>query len=83
MHPVAVEFEFMEPFRPFRRLVDQSGELRFDPTRQRRRFSVLPSLKRSRHQSASHQQPYLTARIGLNSRLIPTSSMIDRKCERE
>ena len=29
MHPVAVEFDFMEPVRPVRRLVDQSGELRF------------------------------------------------------
>jgi hypothetical protein len=33
MHPVAVVFEFVQPFRPVRRLVDQFGELRFDPTR--------------------------------------------------
>jgi hypothetical protein len=32
MHPIAVEFDFMEPNRPFRRLVDELGELRFDPT---------------------------------------------------
>jgi hypothetical protein len=57
--------------------------LRFDPGRQRRRFSALPSLERSHHQSTSHLKPYLTARTGLNSRLTPTSSMIDRKCERD
>src|SRR6201984_1648472 len=32
LHPMAVEFDFMEPNRPFRRLVDELGELRFDPT---------------------------------------------------
>jgi hypothetical protein len=62
---------------------DQFGELRFDPTRQRRRFSALPSRERSHHQLTSHQKPYLTARIGLNSRLGPTSSMINRTCERD
>jgi hypothetical protein len=64
-----------------RRLVDQFGELRFDPTRQRRRFSALPFRERSHHQSTSHQKPHLTARTGLNSRLSPTSSMTDRKYE--
>jgi hypothetical protein len=34
-------------------------------------------------QLTSPQKPCLTARIGLNSRLGPTSSMIDRKCERD
>ena len=34
-------------------------------------------------QFTSPQKPYLTARIELNSRLGPTSSMIDRKCERD
>jgi len=46
VHPVAVEFEFMQPLRPFRRLVDQFGELRFDPTRERR-FLGAPARKRS------------------------------------
>jgi hypothetical protein len=32
MHPVAVEFDFVQPLRPIGRLVDQLGELRFDPT---------------------------------------------------
>jgi hypothetical protein len=35
MHPVTVEFDFVQPLRPFRRLVDQFGELRFDPTGER------------------------------------------------
>jgi hypothetical protein len=81
MHAVAVELELVQPFRSLRRLVDQLGELRLDPTRQRRRFSALPSRERSHHQSTSHQKPYLTARTGLNSCLGPTSSMTDRKCE--
>jgi hypothetical protein len=29
-HAVAVEFDFVQPLRPFGRLADQSGELRFD-----------------------------------------------------
>jgi hypothetical protein len=49
VHPVATEFDFMEPFRPFRRLVDQSGELRFNPNRQRRRLGASPFRERSRH----------------------------------
>jgi hypothetical protein len=40
MHPVPVEF------RPFWRLVDQFGELRFDPIRQRGRLRPLPSQQR-------------------------------------
>jgi len=49
MHPVAVEFEFVQPFRSVRRLVDKLGELRFDPGRQRHRFGAAPSAERSRH----------------------------------
>jgi hypothetical protein len=49
MHPVAVEFDLMEPLRAFRRLVDQFGELRFDPGRQRRRVGAPASGERSRH----------------------------------
>jgi hypothetical protein len=49
MHPVSVEFEFVQPLRPFRRLVDQFGELRFDPGRQRRRFGAPASDERSRY----------------------------------
>ena len=37
MHPVAVEFDFMEPAGPVGRLIDQLRELRPDPLRQRRR----------------------------------------------
>jgi hypothetical protein len=48
MHPVAVEFDFMQPFRPFWWLVDQSGELRFDPVRERRRLGASPSRERLR-----------------------------------
>ena len=36
MHPVAVEFDFVEPVWPVRRLVHQPGELRFDPAGERR-----------------------------------------------
>ena len=43
MHPIAVEFDFVEPLRPFRRLVDEFGELRFDPTGERRRFGAPTS----------------------------------------
>jgi hypothetical protein len=49
MHPVAVEFDFVEPSRPFRWVVDQLDELRFDPIRQRRRFGSRPSCERSWH----------------------------------
>ena len=40
MHPVAVEFDFVQPLGPVWRLVDQFGELRFDPGGQRRRFGA-------------------------------------------
>ena len=36
MHPVPVEFDFVQPLRPFRRLVDEFVKLRFYPTGQRR-----------------------------------------------
>jgi nucleotidyltransferase/DNA polymerase involved in DNA repair len=39
----------VEPLRPFRRLVDQLGELRFDPAGERRRFGAPPSRERSCH----------------------------------
>jgi hypothetical protein len=47
MHPVAVEFELVQPFRSVRRRVDQFGELRFDPTGERRRFGASASGERS------------------------------------
>ena len=49
MHPVAVEFEFVQPLRPVRWLVDQFGELRFHPGGQRRRLGAPSSGERSRH----------------------------------
>jgi hypothetical protein len=49
MHPVAVEFDFVEPLRPIRRLVDESGELRFDPAGERHQLGAPPSTKRPRH----------------------------------
>jgi hypothetical protein len=49
MHPVAVEFEFLQPLRTIWWLIDQFGELRFDPARQRRRFEAPASGERSRH----------------------------------
>jgi hypothetical protein len=33
MHPIPVELDLVQPLRPFRRRVDQFGELRFDPVR--------------------------------------------------
>ena len=33
MHPVAVELEFVQPLGPVWRLIDEFGELRFDPGR--------------------------------------------------
>ena len=49
MHPIAIEFELVQPFRSVRRLVDQFGELRFDPTGERRHLGATPSAERSRH----------------------------------
>jgi hypothetical protein len=49
MHSVTVEFDFVQPLRPIGRLVDQLGELRFDPTGERRRLGAPPSAERSRH----------------------------------
>jgi hypothetical protein len=48
MHPVAVEFELVQPLRSVRRLVNKFGELRFDPGRQRRRLSALLSTAATR-----------------------------------
>jgi hypothetical protein len=42
VHPVAVEFEFVQPLRSVRRLVDELGELRFDPAGECRRFGAAP-----------------------------------------
>src|SRR5262249_27007202 len=49
VHPVAVEFDFMEPVWPVGRLVDQSGELRFDAGGERRCLGAPPVVERSRH----------------------------------
>jgi hypothetical protein len=49
MHPVAVEFDFVQPLRPIGRLVNEFGELRFDPAGERRRLGTTPSAERSRH----------------------------------
>jgi hypothetical protein len=46
MHPVAVEFDFMQSLRSVGWLVDELGELRFDPIRQRGRLRPLPSQQR-------------------------------------
>jgi ATP dependent DNA ligase domain len=49
MHPVAVEFDFVQPLRPIGRLVHEFGELRFDPAGERRRLAATLSAERSRH----------------------------------
>jgi hypothetical protein len=49
MHSVAVEFDFVQPFRPFRRLVDQFGELRFYPIGEHHRFGAPDYRERSCH----------------------------------
>ncbi len=49
MHPVAVELELVQPLRPIGRLVDQLGELRFNPTGERRRLGATPSAEWSCH----------------------------------
>ncbi len=36
MHPIAVEFDFVQPPRPVQRLVDEFRELRFDAGGERR-----------------------------------------------
>jgi hypothetical protein len=49
MHPIPVEFDFMQPFRPFWRLLDQFRELRSYPIRERHRLGAWPSRGRLRH----------------------------------
>ena len=49
VHPVAVEFDFMQPLWPFGCLVDEPGELRFDPAGERRCLGAPPVVERSRH----------------------------------
>jgi len=49
MHPVVVEFDFLQPLRSVGWLVDELGELRFDPIRQRGRLRPLPSQQRACH----------------------------------
>jgi hypothetical protein len=56
MHPVAVEFDFVQPVRSFRRLVDEFGELRFHPTGERQRFRERPSRERSDHINTGHDR---------------------------
>jgi hypothetical protein len=53
MHPVPVEFDLMQPVRSFRRLVDEFGQLWFDPTGERRRFDAPVPGERSRHSSGT------------------------------
>ena len=48
MHAVAVELDFVQPVRAFRRRVDELGELRRDPLRQGGR-GAAPSRYRPRH----------------------------------
>jgi hypothetical protein len=57
VHPVPVVFDFVQPFRPIRRLIDEFGELRFDPIRQHRRFGAPPSVERSCH-VLGHDHPH-------------------------
>ena len=49
MHPVAIVFDFVQPFRSIGRLIDEFGKLRFHPSWQRRRLGATPSAERSRH----------------------------------
>jgi hypothetical protein len=51
MHAVAVELDFVQPFVALRRRVDQPGELRRHPFRQRRHLGALACRERSRHVS--------------------------------
>src|SRR6516165_8419067 len=57
MHPVAVEFDFMEPVWPVGRLVDQLGELRFDPAGERRCLGAPPVVERLRHVPGTKRAP--------------------------
>ena len=66
MHPIAVEFDFVQPFRSVRRLVDEFGELRFDPTGERRRLGAPPSAERSRH-VFRHDRPLPRIDLSLGS----------------
>jgi hypothetical protein len=68
MHPVPVEFNFVQPVRPVRRPVDQLGELRFDPTRERRRFGAPVPGERSCHvlKAAPGMPRFIMAELGGN-----------------
>jgi hypothetical protein len=48
MHAVAVELDFVEPRRAFRRRVDELSELRPDPFRQTGNFGARPARYRPR-----------------------------------
>ena len=77
MHPVAVEFDLVQPIRPVRRVVDQFGELRFHPIRQRRRFGA-PSRERFACTGAGHmQQPTIAAALALTLGFIPAQDEHD------
>jgi hypothetical protein len=47
VHSVPVIFDFVQPLRPVWRLADEFGELRFDPTGERRPFAPPRSGRRS------------------------------------
>jgi hypothetical protein len=49
VHSVTVELDFVQPVRTLGRLLDEPGELRFDPTGERRRLGATPSGERARH----------------------------------
>jgi hypothetical protein len=74
MHPVPVGLDLMQPFCPFRRLVNQLHQLRFDPSGQPTRFAVRLFSPRFHHASCARDRAYLHGR---NVRLFKVFDLRD------
>jgi hypothetical protein len=75
MHPVPVELDFVQPCGPFRRLVDQFGELRFDPVRRRSRRGASATRERTRHVSSMNS---VEVRLARSPRPLPASQNLHK-----
>src|ERR1700731_2513457 len=53
MHPISIEFDFLQPVGAVRCLLSERGELRFDPGRWRSRFNPSAGRERVRRVRAS------------------------------
>jgi hypothetical protein len=70
MDAVAVELDFVQPFRPVRRLVDELGELWLDPLRQTGRSGARLARYRPRHAGSGEWLPCRRMRLRILAPLI-------------